>query len=227
MGSQSITVLLVSEDRPLLRCLGNLLTICGCEVCQVGAFQQAPAALETFSPDFLVLDAQAGLDNALEISRSQSARRARGEVYTLLLTHSAEIHEHYKALEAGVDDFLAKPVVYCELLARLRSGARELELERRLAEQSGVDPLTGLANCRALESRLSRQLSAGIGQSSFGACVLMEVDFLHRLNHQLGRRGDESVLPCLATKLLELTGDSAFLAYVGRPLVGPAGSPSS
>ena len=100
------------------------------------------------------------------------------------------------------------------------AGRRELELERRLAEQSGVDPLTGLANSRALESRLSRQLSAGIGQSSFGACVLMEVDFLHRRESSAWPRADETVLPCLATKLLELTGDSALLAYVGAPARG-------
>ncbi len=91
MGSRPITVLLVSEDRGLLRCLGKLLKICGCEVCQVGALQQAPAALESVSPDFLILDAQPSLDDALEISRCQSARRARGEVYTLLLTHAPDV----------------------------------------------------------------------------------------------------------------------------------------
>ena len=213
MVSKPITVLLVSEDRGLLRCLGKLLKICGCEVCQVGTFRQAPAALEAVSPDFLVLDAELGLDSALEISRTQSARRARGEVYTLLLTQAAETHEHYKALEAGVDDFLAKPVIYCELLARLRSGARELELERRLALQSGVDPLTGLSNGRALERRLSRQLSAG--ESSLGACVLMEVDFFDRVSQQFGLRGGEAVVAGIATKLLELAGESAFLACVG------------
>jgi diguanylate cyclase (GGDEF)-like protein len=215
MASQPITVLLASEDRLLLRCLGKLLKICGCEVCQIASFQQAPAALEAISPDFLVLDADMGWDNALEISRSQSARRARGAVYTLLVTRSAETHEHYKALEAGVDDFLAKPVVYCEILARLRSGARELELERRFAEQSGVDPLTGLPNYRAMVRRLSRQLSGGSGTSSLGACVMMEIDFFDRVNQQFGPRGGEAVVAGVATKLIELTADSAFLACLG------------
>ena len=88
MGSRPISVLLVSEDRGLLRCLGKLLRICGCEVCQVGALPQAAAALESVSPDFLILDAQPSFEDALEISRCQSARHAPGEVYTLLLTHS-------------------------------------------------------------------------------------------------------------------------------------------
>ncbi|MGO9111795.1 MAG: diguanylate cyclase domain-containing protein [Thermoguttaceae bacterium] len=215
MGSQPISVLLVSEDRGLLRCLRKLLDICGCEVYQVGALQQAPAALESVSPDFLILDAQSGLDDALEISRSQSARRARGEVYTLLLARSPAVNEIYKALEAGVDDFLTKPVVYCELLARLRAGARELELERRLGEHSGVDSLTGLPNRRALESRLNRQLSADVGKSPFVACVLMEVDFFQGVGHQFGRHACEMFLRGVATKLQELTGETAFLASLG------------
>ena len=76
----------------------------------------------------------------------------------------AGVHELHKALEAGVDDFLAKPVVYCEFLARLRVGARELELERRLGEQARVDPLTGLPNRRALESRLKPAVVCRHGQ---------------------------------------------------------------
>ena len=75
MESRPTSVLLVSADRGLLRCLGKLLKICGCDVCQVGGVPQAAAALASVSPDFLVLDAQPRLDDALEISRSQSARR--------------------------------------------------------------------------------------------------------------------------------------------------------
>ena len=131
------------------------------------------------------------------------------------------MHELYKALEAGVDDFLAKPVVYCELLARLRAGARELELERRLGEHSGIDPLTGLPNRRALESRLGRQLSAGTGKSSLGVCVLMEVDFFQRVDHQFGRHAGETVLRDVAARLLELTGKRRFW-----PPSAAAGSPS-
>ncbi len=215
MGSQPISVLLVSEDRGLLRCLRKLLKICGCEVWQVGALRQAAEALASVSPDFLILDAQAGLDDALEISRSQSARRARGEVYTLLLAQALGVNDIYKALEAGVDDFLANPVVYCEILARLRAGARELELERRLGEHSGVDSLTGLPNRRALESRLDQELSAGIGKSSRGVCALMELDFFHRVDRQFGRQAGETVLRDVAARLLELTAETAFLASLG------------
>ncbi len=89
-------------------------------------------------------------------------------------------------------------------------------MERRLGEHCGVDSSTGLPNRRALESRLGQQLSAGIGKSSLAACVLMEVDFFHRVNHQFGRLVGETVLRCVATRLLELSGESGFLAYLGR-----------
>ncbi len=160
MGAQPIRVLLVSEDRGLLRCLRKLLKICGCEVCQAAAVRQAPAALESVSPDFLILDAQGDLDAVLEISRCASARRARGELYTLLLADSPGVHELYTALEAGVDDFLSNPVVYCELLARLRGGAgvgvgtasRPAERGRSLdrnAESAGVGrPAEPATDCR-------------------------------------------------------------------------------
>jgi len=215
MGLRPISVLLVSEDRGLLRCLGKLLKICGCDVCPVSALAHAPAALESVSPDFLILDAQPSFEDALEISRGQSTRHTRGEIYTLLLTQSPGIDELHKALEAGIDDFLRKPIVYCEFLARLRVGARELELERRLDEQARIDPLTGLPNRRALEGRMKRQLSAGTGNNSHSVCVLMEVDFFQRVNHHFGEHASETVLRCIAAKVQELTRESAFLASLG------------
>ncbi len=215
MCSRPITVLLLSEDRRLVRCLGKLLKIWACEVCQVGSYRQAPHALQSVLPDFLILDAQPSLHDALEISRLESARRARGEVYTLLLTESAEVHELCQALEAGVDDFLTKPVVHCELLSRLRVGMRELEFERRLGEQARLDPLTGLPNRRALERRLQQLSPAASGMSPGGVCVLMEIDYFAWACQQFGQEAGETVLRCAAATLRDLIGEGAFLASLG------------
>src|SRR5207237_1201364 len=84
----------------------------------------------------------------------------QGYTYSLLLSERLDVGDATAALEAGFDDFLAAPIVFGELLARLRAGARFIEYERRLAEQSGLDVLTGLADKAALTSGLT-EVSAG------------------------------------------------------------------
>ena len=121
MASQPITVFLVSEDRGLLRCLGKLLKICGCEVCQVGAFQRAGRVGVRFAR-FPHPRRPGGHGRRLGNQPLPVGPAGPGRGLYVVLTHASEVHELYRALEAGVDDFLAKPVIYCELLARLRAG---------------------------------------------------------------------------------------------------------
>ena len=90
-----------------------------------------------------------------------------------------------------------------------------MELERRLGEQAQVDPVTGLPNRRGLEGRLARMLSSAKGKLPRGACVLMEVDFFHRVDQHFGQHASDTVLRCIAAKVEELTPDVAFLASLG------------
>ena len=115
------------------------------------------------------------------------------------------------ACEAGVDDVLSKPLVHGELLARLRAGARELELERRLGEQSGVDPLTKLASRQAFAGLIDKALAAAQPEAPV-ACLLLELDFFSCAERSGGRAAGDAVLVAAADRLRELCAGAGGLA---------------
>jgi two-component system response regulator MprA len=80
-------------------------------------------ALQT-PPDLVVLDVMMpGLDG-LEVCRRL---RAGGDVPVLMLTARDEVIDRVQGLDAGADDYLAKPFALDELLARLRALLRRRE----------------------------------------------------------------------------------------------------
>jgi two-component system, cell cycle response regulator len=153
MSARPYSILIVSGDRTLLRRTSRFLEIFGFEVRQASTEASTLAAAEAHAPDFLLVDGglltQGG--DQLKKQLCRQIRRLPSHVFTycLLLVENIEVAALTEALEAGFDDFLARDLVYGELLARLRAGARVLEYERRLAEQSGVDSITGLAERNA------------------------------------------------------------------------------
>ncbi len=83
-------------------------------------------------------------------------RRIRGAaadyVYVLLLTAKSEMEDLVIGMDAGADDFLAKPFDQKELRVRLRAAERRLSLEQQLSEQNH--------ELRAINERLRRDLEA-------------------------------------------------------------------
>jgi DNA-binding response OmpR family regulator len=57
-------------------------------------------------------------------------------VYTILLTSRSQKEDLVEGMEAGADDFVAKPFLAEELHVRLRAGERIVKLERALADQN-------------------------------------------------------------------------------------------
>ena len=78
-------------------------------------------------------------------------------VYIFFLTAKSESGELIEGLDVGADDFLCKPVLQSELLARLRSAARVLNLERRLSQLVRTDSLTGLMTRHAFYEVLAKE----------------------------------------------------------------------
>ncbi len=214
-GSRALKVLVVAEDRDLLRHLSRFLGAFGYQVQQAADRQLAALALEGKAPDLLIVDSDPALRSALDLCRLAGERDGRSYVYTFLLVNNPGPQELMDALEAGVDDFLAKPLVYGELLVRLRAGARALEFERRIREQDTFEPVCELPSRSAFYDRLRRALSGPEPQDRPGACVVVDLDFFDQLNFTHGRGVGNAVLRASAERLGALCGETDVLCCLG------------
>jgi two-component system response regulator MprA len=112
--------LLVVDDDPSVReALALVLDLNGFEVTTAGDGREAIRTLSVAPPDAVILDVlMPGLDG-LEVCRRIRATGDRTPV--LMLTARTEVSERVAGLEAGADDYLAKPFAREELIARLRA----------------------------------------------------------------------------------------------------------
>jgi len=162
--------ILIAEDEPLQRLLlETVLTELGHEVILTKNGDEALSVLCREEPARLaILDwMMPGIDGVQICSRIR-AQSTRPYVYILLLTSRNQKRDLIEAFDAGVDDYLPKPVDPVELKARLRAGIRILELEDRLvaANETLRIQATGYArliNGSAQPCGNSRCFAAGIG----------------------------------------------------------------
>ncbi|HTW40832.1 MAG TPA: response regulator transcription factor [Solirubrobacteraceae bacterium] len=112
--------LLVVDDDPSVReALALVLDLNGFEVDTAVDGREAIRTLAVAPADAVILDVlMPGLDG-LEVCRRMRATGDRTPV--LMLTARAEVSERVAGLEAGADDYLAKPFAREELIARLRA----------------------------------------------------------------------------------------------------------
>ena len=198
MHSNNSNVLLVDDDPAMRRILSKWLEKDGYSVRAVSDGREAIAAIEQECPDFLITDWEMPHVDGLELCRRVRAMDLPGYVYTLFLTVKSAPAEMIEGLEIGADDFLSKPVGQGELLARMRAGARILELERRLGQLARTDSLTGLITQRVFYESLEREWERVRRSGAPLSCVMLDIDFFKRVNDIHGHPTGDAILRSVA-----------------------------
>jgi len=131
-----LTRILLVDDEPLITdSLSYSLKREGFEVKAVGDGAQALQEAVEFDPDLIVLDIMLPGMSGLEVCRQL---RTRSAVPVIMLTARGEEIDRVLGLEVGADDYLAKPFSFRELLARIRSILRRVELDRQVTQLQPV-----------------------------------------------------------------------------------------
>lgn len=111
-------VLVVDDDRRIRDLLSRYLGEHGFIVLNAGDAAEAKVLLESFTVDVMVVDVMMPGQTGLEFTQEY---RAAHNTPILLLTALGETEDRIEGLEAGADDYLAKPFEPRELVLRLNA----------------------------------------------------------------------------------------------------------
>ena len=105
------THVLIAEDEPnIVESLTFLLRRAGCDVASVLDGDAALAHLRTRTPDVVILDLMLPRRNGFEVLKAIRAEAALRPVPVIVLTAKGQPHDRKRALKAGVDGYVAKPI---------------------------------------------------------------------------------------------------------------------
>jgi DNA-binding response OmpR family regulator len=128
-------VLVVDDDPHLLQTLSTLLEPWGLQVTTLSDAQQFWKILEDSSPHLLILDIEMPHFNGIELCQAVRNDPYWGEIPILFLTAHRDAHMVERVFMAGADDYVSKPIMAPELLARVLN-----RLERRQTRALSLTP---------------------------------------------------------------------------------------
>jgi two-component system response regulator MprA len=141
MSTMNAKVLVADDDRAIRSSLARALGLEGYEVLEAADGATALSVIKSAAPDVAVLDVMMPNIDGLTVCRV--LRAEKNALPLLMLTARTETRDRVAGLDAGADDYLAKPFELDELLARLRA-----LLRRAMPAEEGEPDVLRLGDLR-------------------------------------------------------------------------------
>jgi diguanylate cyclase (GGDEF)-like protein len=204
---------LVAEDEKVSRMLlEKTLTKAGFQVTGV---EDGLQAIELFKVDFfpiVLTDWVMPKMGGPELCRALRQMVTDAYVYIVLLTARDTKDDIVEGLKSGADDYLTKPFHPAELLARLNTGKRILNLERSLKKANAeirllsiTDSLTGCFNRTYLNANLEKEMHRARRYKRFLSIILADIDHFKVVNDTYGHLSGDDVLRVFVDRLRSWT----------------------
>jgi two-component system, cell cycle response regulator len=218
-------VMIAEDDRTSRFLLRSFLQKWGYDVVVAEDGDQAWKMLqEADAPRLAVLDwMMPGVDGPELCRRVRSSEGPEADyTYLILLTAKTEKASIVAGMEAGADDYIVKPFDAHELQVRVRAGERIvqlhqdlLELKEQLQIQATTDPLTGIANRRALLARMEIEMARARRSRHPFTVSMLDLDHFKQVNDAHGHAAGDLVLREFAGRVRAVLRDYDTVGRVG------------
>ncbi|MEM6450948.1 MAG: response regulator [Cyanobacteria bacterium P01_D01_bin.105] len=191
LHTSSAKVLIVDDDAAMLSLLQSLLQDWGFQIRLLDNSQQFWAVMEQFVPDMVLLDVEMPEMSGFDLCEQLRDDPHWSELPVLFLSAHTEADTIQKVFSVGADDYIRKPIVAAELMARVVSW---LERSRDRKLKAEVDVLTGLGNRQKSAQEITRLLSLAERYGQSFCLALIDINNFKRVNSQFGHAiGDRTL----------------------------------
>ena len=154
------TILIVDDNQTNRDVLSNYLTKDGFKVLPQPSGEAALLALQTHTPDLILLDIIMNGMDGFQTCAKIKADEATKDIPIIFMTALSDTDDKVKGFELGAVDYIIKPFQYQEVLARVKTHLTIQQLRKSL-ESKNADLEAALARERLMldELRLSLSLS--------------------------------------------------------------------
>lgn len=183
---QSCRILVVGSDSGSRETLLEPLRWEMWDVRGVATIEEAEADFESWRPQIVLLDSNPDEAGSI-LLREFRSRLPHASV--LYISDDSSTEAIISGLDQGADDYIIKPFVPLELLARIRTHLRIRDLQEQLVfaneklkELVDIDDLTGLFNMRSLYQRLEFEIERGRRFGRDVCVIMMDMDNFKSVN---------------------------------------------
>ncbi|NEO85849.1 MAG: response regulator [Spirulina sp. SIO3F2] len=208
----SARILALDDDPAVLQCLEQLLTPWGFRLTLVANASEFWVSLQQAPPDLIILDIEMPDLNGIELCQIIRSDPTLSQIPVLFLSGHTNPEQVAQVFAAGADDYLSKPIVGSELIARISNRLERVHLLRTLAE---VDTLTGLSRRRRSLESLNQLLKLAERQQKPLCLALLDLDQFKQINDQQGHERGDLVLKTFGDYLRQTFRQEDVLARWG------------
>ena len=215
--SERATIVVVDDDVHLLAQVELLLRPLGARVVTVTEPLRVLGVLAEAAPDLVIMDMDMPQLNGIELCRVMRNDPRWAAVSVLFLTDPVEPATVTRMFEVGADDFVVKPVLGPELVARVRNRIERTRILRRAAD---VDSLTGVATRRRGIEVLERLFRLAHRQRQPISFAAIDLDNFKDVNDRFGHLVGDGVLRRVAAILANcFRGEDVVARWGGEEFV--------
>lgn len=177
-----------------------------------------PHALEVLDetlPDLILLDVMLPQMNGFEVCQTLKSSAEHKDIPVIFMTALGDVEDKVRAFSVGAMDYLVKPFVIPEVLARVKVHLQLRAALRQLKTQAVTDPLTGAYNRRFAFEVLEKSLQRNERRPETTLVCYLDINGLKEVNDRLGHLEGDRLIKTIAEEVQHEIRASDYLCRVG------------
>jgi diguanylate cyclase (GGDEF)-like protein len=213
--NKQLVILIIDENPEQIQELTELFQEQNYDLTLANNGEQALEIIESNPPDLIVMERVLADIDGITLCKQIKQMELSKEIPILFVSAISKIQDKLQAFEAGCVDYVTKPFIPQELLARINVHIEILHGLKLLENRAVTDELTGLFNRRFAYETLAKNIEISKrNQQGFVVCFI-DIDNLKTINDTYGHAEGDVLIKTAVESFKKVVRLSDYLFRIG------------